>query len=69
MHESGWNKKPCGISHWMSIQTTGHLLVELYNRPVFYFSISWIKSFLPSSPAPMASSNKHLAFCCIEDGG
>ncbi|KNZ49998.1 hypothetical protein VP01_4653g2 [Puccinia sorghi] len=39
------NNKPCQISHWMSMPTTGHLLVEMYNRPVFSFSSSWSQSF------------------------
>ena len=46
------NNKPCGINHWMSMPTTGHLLVELYNRPVFYFSSAWSQSFFPSSTSP-----------------
>ncbi|KNZ61854.1 hypothetical protein VP01_134g14, partial [Puccinia sorghi] len=43
--------KPCVISHWMSMPTTGNLLVELYNRPVFYFS-AWSQYFFPSSTGP-----------------
>ncbi|KNZ54000.1 uncharacterized protein VP01_307g4 [Puccinia sorghi] len=46
------NKKTCGISHWISMPTTGNLLVELYNRPVFYFSSSWSQSSFPSSTSP-----------------
>ncbi|KNZ43904.1 hypothetical protein VP01_972g5 [Puccinia sorghi] len=29
--------------------TTGHLPAELYNRPLFYFSSSWIQYFFHSS--------------------
>ena len=32
--------------------STGHILVEVYNRPVFYFCHSWSQTFFPSSGSP-----------------
>ena len=46
------NDKPCGIDHWMSMPSTGHILVEVYNRPVFYFCHSWSQSLFPSTCGP-----------------
>ena len=43
---------PCDIDHWMSMPTTGHILVEVYDRPVFYFSHAWSQSFFHSSSGP-----------------
>ncbi|KNZ43986.1 hypothetical protein VP01_963g1 [Puccinia sorghi] len=53
------NNKPCGINHWMSMPTTGLLLVEL-------------QYFFPSSSGPNNNPPIFLAltsFCGIEDGG
>ena len=36
----------------MSMSTTGKILVEVYDRPVFYFSHTWSQSFFPSSSSP-----------------
>ena len=43
---------PCDIDHWMSMPTTGHLMAEVYNRPVFYYGKSWSQTFFPSTTIP-----------------
>ncbi|KNZ54524.1 hypothetical protein VP01_2925g1 [Puccinia sorghi] len=36
---------PCDIDHWMRISTTGHLMAQVFNRPVFDNGKSWIQTF------------------------
>ncbi|KNZ43711.1 hypothetical protein VP01_994g5 [Puccinia sorghi] len=43
---------PCDIDHWMSKPRMGHLMAELYNRPVFYYVKSWSQTFFPSTTLP-----------------
>ncbi|KNZ45581.1 hypothetical protein VP01_7g21 [Puccinia sorghi] len=59
------NNKPYGNNHWMSMPTTVHLLVELYNKTAVYFSSYWTpKIFVPLKiedetlfPAPQYENN------------
>ena len=43
---------PCNMDHWMSMPTTGHLMAEVYDRPVFYYGKSWSQTFFPSTTLP-----------------
>jgi len=43
---------PCDIDHWMSMPTTGHLMAEVYDRPVFYYGRSWSQTFFPLTTPP-----------------
>ncbi|KNZ47701.1 hypothetical protein VP01_620g6 [Puccinia sorghi] len=42
----------CDVDHWISIPETGHLMAEVYNRPVFYYDKSWIQPFFPLTTLP-----------------
>ncbi|KNZ59877.1 hypothetical protein VP01_164g8 [Puccinia sorghi] len=43
---------PYDIDHWMSIPTTGHLMAEVDNRPIFYYGKSWSQAFFLSTTLP-----------------
>ncbi|KNZ44209.1 hypothetical protein VP01_940g4 [Puccinia sorghi] len=43
---------PCDIAHWMSMPTTGNLMSEVYNWPVFYYGKYWSQTFFPSTTLP-----------------
>ncbi|KNZ55099.1 hypothetical protein VP01_2769g2 [Puccinia sorghi] len=60
------NYKPCGINHWMSMPNTVHLLVETYNRPVFYFSSYLSQSFFHYSTGPNNNQPIFLARHFVE---
>jgi len=42
----------CGQANWMSMPSTGYVLADLYQRPVFFFSATWSETILPSSCPP-----------------
>ncbi|KNZ50598.1 hypothetical protein VP01_4333g1, partial [Puccinia sorghi] len=43
---------PCDISDWMRMPTSGNLMAEVYNMPVFYYGKYCSQTFFPSTTLP-----------------
>ena len=54
----------CGQENWMSMPSTGYVLADLYQRPVFFFSATWSETILPSSCPP--NNNPPLYLTLVE---
>jgi hypothetical protein len=43
---------PCPKAHWMSMPSTGEVMANAFERPVFFFSGTFCQTFLPSFCPP-----------------
>ena len=55
-----WESGPCTQENWMIMPDFGHIITNLYNRPVHYFSQQQSFTFLPFTGPP--NCNASMAF-------
>ena len=53
----------CDPDNWMSMPSTGYVLADLYERPVFFFSASWSETIFPTSCPP--NNNPPIFFALL----
>ena len=53
---------PCSKAHWMSMPTTGDLLANAFETPVFFWSTSYSQTFFPHFIPPNNNPPIFLAF-------
>ena len=67
---------PCGKAHWMSMPTTGDLMANALNTPVFFFSQFYSQLFFPCFSAPndnppifiaLIASSSHFVVVQLKD--